>query len=153
MTTKSRPLGVVAISVFFLGAAVFASITGLSLLLPNSILNLVWRVNESSLTQFESMGVLYSAALLLGVAVSTCIAGIALLKGRKVGWWLALIIFLIEGAGNKLQLLFVNGSVIGDWMGLSITFLLVFYLTRTKVRNYFHEPVRNQFLLKLLDNK
>ncbi len=80
-------------------------------------------------------------------------AGVALLKGRKVGWWLALIIFLLEGAGNKLQLLFVNGSVIGDWIGLSITFLLASYLTRTQVRNYFHEPIHNQFLLRILNNK
>ena len=149
---ESAPFGVMAIGLFLVGASVFATITGLSLLLPNSILSVVWLLNESSLAQFESMGVLYSAALLLGVAIATCTAGIGLVRGRKAGWWFTLIIFLIEGAGNKLQLLFVNGSVVGDWVGLSITFLLAFYLTRTHVRNYFHEPIHNRFILKILDN-
>ena len=85
MTTKasSRPLGVTAIGIFLLGAAIFASITGVSLLLPNSFLHLVWRLNESSLQQFESMGIYSSAALLLGVAIVASIAGVTLLKVAK----------------------------------------------------------------------
>jgi hypothetical protein len=148
---SSRPFGVTAIGASLLAASVFASITGTSLLLPNSFLHLVWRLNESSLQQFESMGVYYSAALLLGVALLATIAGVNLIQSHKVGWWLAVITFLIQGAGIKLQLLFLNGSVIGDWIGLSITFLLVFYLTRRNVRHYFDEPIRNPVLLRILD--
>jgi hypothetical protein len=149
--TKTRPIGVAAIGVFFLGASVFALVTGSSLLLPNSILAVVWRLNESSLAQFESMGVMYSAALLLSVALATSVAGVALLKGRKVGWWLAVTLFLIMGAGDKLELLF--SGVICDWIGLSATVALLFYLTRTGVRQYFQEPIHNRFVLKILDNR
>jgi hypothetical protein len=149
-TESCRPLGVTAIGVFLLGAAVFASITGMSLLLPNSFIALVWRLNESSLRQFESMGIYSSAALLLSVAAVAIIAGVALLQGRKVGWWIALILFLIQGVGIKIQLQFLNGSMIGDWIGLSVVFLVVAYLSSHKIRKYFHEPIRNRFLLKIL---
>lgn len=129
-----RPRGFVAIGMFFLFGATMAAFAAVTLLKPATALDRLWVLNKTGHVQLASLG---EAAGLGFVVLSAlmCAAAVGWFRRRYWGWLLGTTIIAINAAGDL-----INGAR-GEWLkgavGVAIAGLLLFYMTRSGVRNYF----------------
>ncbi len=75
------------------------------------------------------------AILLLFLGAGTLVAGVGLLRRKRWAWWFAVVLFLINGAGDV-----VSAIVTGDWLrsaaGVVLCSVFVWSLNRPPVRRY-----------------
>jgi hypothetical protein len=129
-----RPRGFVAIGIFFLFGATIAAFAAVTLLKPGTALDRLWVLNKTGHVQLASLG---EAAGLGFVVLSAlmCAAAVGWFRRRYWGWLLGTTIIAINAADDL-----INGAR-GEWLkgavGVAIAGLLLFYMTRSGVRNYF----------------
>jgi hypothetical protein len=129
-----RPRGFVPIGAFFLFGATMAAYAAITLLKPGTLLDRLWILNKTGHAQLISLG--KSAGLgFVVLSVLMCAAAIGWLQRRRWGWLLGTTIIAINAVGDL-----ING-VRGEWLkgaiGVAIASLLLLYMTRNGVRNYF----------------
>jgi hypothetical protein len=129
-----RPRGFVPIGVFFLFGATMAAYAAITLLKPGTVLDRLWALNRTGHTQLASLG--KSAGLgFVVLSALMCAAAGGWFRRRYWGWVLGTTIIAINAAGDL-----ING-LRGEWLkgavGVTIAGLLLFYMTRSGVRNYF----------------
>jgi hypothetical protein len=129
-----RLRGFVPIGVFFLFGATMATYAAVTLLQPGTALDRLWALNKTGHAQLVTLG--KSAGLgFVVLAAVMCAASIGWFRRRHWGWALGVTIIAINAAGDL-----ING-VRGEWrkgaVGVTIAGLLLFYMTRRGVRNYF----------------
>jgi hypothetical protein len=130
---KSRPKGILIIGLFLLVAPVILVASAISLLVPGTVLDQMWVVNETGYRQMLPFrGFVGIGFLALGVVIG--LAGVGLLNGRKWGWWLTVIVFAVNGMGDAVR--FLMGDFLGGSIGLVVVALLLVYLTRPKVKDF-----------------
>ena len=96
----------------------------------------MWVVNETGYRQLVPFrGLVGIGFLALGVVIG--LAGIGLLNRRKWGWWLAVFVFAANGIGDVVR--FLMGDILGGIIGLVVACLILLYLTRPKVKQFFKE--------------
>ncbi|MFZ0686384.1 MAG: hypothetical protein WAM89_12645 [Terriglobales bacterium] len=129
-----RPRGFKPIGTFFLFGAAMAAYAAITLLEPGTVLDGLWALNKTGHAQLAQLG--NSAGL--GFALLSallCAASVGWFRRRYWGWRLGTIIIAINAAGDL-----INGAM-GEWLkgavGVTIAGLLLIYLTRSGVRNYF----------------
>jgi hypothetical protein len=111
--------------------AAYAAVT---LIKPGTVLDQLWVLNKTGHAQLAPLG---KGAGLGSVVLSTllCTAAIGWFRRRYWGWVLGTTIIVINAAGDL-----VNGAM-GEWLkgavGVAIAGLLLIYMTRSEVRNYF----------------
>ncbi len=133
---RTRPTGISIIGLFLLVAPVILVVSAISLLVPGTFLDQIWVVNETGYRQMLPFrGLVGIGFLALGVVIA--LAGIGLLKGRKWGWWLAVLVFAANGIGDGIR--FLLGDFLGGSIGLVVVALILFYLTRPKVQDFFKD--------------
>jgi hypothetical protein len=130
----ARPLGFVPIGIFFFFATSMASLAAITLGWPGTFLDRAWELNKTGHAQLAPLGRIL--ALPFGMlAVFAFVNGIAWFKRRRWAW--------ITGvAGIAVNLLGdVVNMVIGEWwkgaVGVVVAGLLLIYMTRPSVRQYF----------------
>jgi hypothetical protein len=129
-----RPRGFIPIGIFFLFGASMAAYASVTLLKPGTALDALWVLNRSGHTQLASLG---TGARLGFMVLSTllCATSVGWFRRRYWGWFLGTTIVAINATGDL-----ING-VMGEWLkgavGVAIAGLLLFYMTRVGVRNYF----------------
>jgi hypothetical protein len=129
-----RPRGFAAIGAFFVFGATTASYAAVTLLKPGTVLDRLWVLNKTGHAQLASLG---KGAGLGFVVLSAllCAAAVGWFQRRYWGWILGVTIIAINAAGDL-----INGMM-GDWLkgavGVAIAGLLLFYMARSGVRNYF----------------
>lgn len=130
--TRHSPLGVRAISLFFVFGATMSALAAALLLFPGTALDELWRINPRGHAGFAAMG--WFAVLLLAALCAACaLVAAGLWRRRKFGYWGALLMLGINLAGDTL-----NAFVLRDWrtlIGLAIGGLMIGYLLT--VRNMF----------------
>ena len=131
MIHKSRPLGVMLLSLFFTFGALMSGLAAVMLLFPHSILEPLWRLNPRAREGFAAMGAW--AVLLMGVvSIASTTAAVGLWRLARWGYWTALAILIINVIGDT-----VNVWITWDWrtlIGLSIGGAMIAYLvTRRRV--------------------
>ena len=105
----------------------------MSLLFPGSFLEPMWRLNPRAHEAFQGMN---GAVLLLGVVCVACAsAAIGLWRGRRWGYLVALSLLIFNLIGDTAN--FLLGIEPRAIIGLPIVALLLFYLSRKSVRNFF----------------
>jgi hypothetical protein len=129
-----RPRGFVPIGVFFLFGATMAAYAAVTLLKPGTALDRLWALNKTGHLQLATWG--KSAGLGFVVLSALMFAtAIGWFRRRYWGWLLGTAIIGINATGDL-----ING-VMGEWLkgavGVAIAGLLLFYMTRVGVRNYF----------------
>jgi hypothetical protein len=129
-----RPQGFVPIGVFFLFGATMAAYAAVTLLKPGTVLDRLWVLNQTGHAQLASLG----KGVALGFVVLSalmCAAAVGWFRQRYWGWVLGTTIIAINATGDL-----INGAR-GEWLkgavGVTIAGLLLFYMTRSGVRNYF----------------
>jgi hypothetical protein len=129
-----RPRRFVPIGVFFLFGATMAAYAAVTLLKPGTVLDRLWALNKTGHAQLASLG---KGAGLGFVVLSAllCAAAVGWFQRRYWGWVLGTTIIALNAAGDL-----ING-VMGEWLkgavGVAIAGLLLIYMTRSEVRNYF----------------
>jgi uncharacterized membrane protein (UPF0136 family) len=131
---SNRPIGVFVVSLFLFAGTGIAAVTGFSLLWPGTFVDRLWTLNPAAYAEFASLGRV-SGILLLVLGAATTIAGVSMLKGRRWGWMLAVVLFAINATGNAVRLF--GSERLKNGVGLLIVGGFLFYLTRPETRNYF----------------
>ena len=129
-----RPRSITALAIFFGIATVISFTSFVSLLVPGSPLEPMWRLNPKARDAFERMGRV-APALLAAVCMACGLAAMGLWNRKPWGYRLAvglLIVNLVGDIGNVL--LGVEPRAI---VGVPIVAGLLVFLARKQVRSYF----------------
>jgi hypothetical protein len=132
---QSRPKTIPVVAAFLLAATFIASVVGVSLLLPNRLLDLLWKLNPEGAALFHSIGPV-SGVFLLALAVGTFAAARGLLAGRRWAWWFSVALFAIDACGNVVSY-FLMRDAIRSATGAMISSAFLIALCRPVVRHYF----------------
>ena len=132
---QSRWSGLDVIVIFLIFATVMAATVGLALLFPGHLLDAMWRLNPEARTAFEGMGRL-SSVLLFVVGAVAAGAAVGILRRRKLGWWLAVVLFSVNAVGDAVSV--IQGRIWQGLFGVLISALFLAYLLRPSVRAQFN---------------
>jgi hypothetical protein len=128
------PRGFVLLGAFFLFGATMAAYAAVTLIKPGTALDSLWVLNKTGHAQLASLG----KAVGLGfAALSTLMFAAAFGWFRRYywGWVLGTTIIGVNAAGDLLN--FTRGEHLKGAVGVAIAGLLLIYMTRSGVRNYF----------------
>jgi hypothetical protein len=129
-----QPRGFLAIGVFFVFGATMAAYAAVTLLKPGTILDVLWALNKRGHAGLVLLG--RGAVLLFAVlSVLLGLAAAGWFRRKYWGWMLGVTIVAINATGDLIN------AVMGEWLkgavGVVIAGLLLIYMTRAEVRNYF----------------
>ena len=130
----NRPRGFAAIGAFFVFGATMAAYAAVTLAKPGTFLDALWVLNKRGHARLILLG--RGAVLLFAVlSVLLGMAAVGWFRRKYWGWILGVTIIAINATGDL-----ING-VMGEWLkgvvGVAIAGLLLIYMTRPTVRNYF----------------
>jgi hypothetical protein len=129
-----RPATPMVAGVFFAVATGITAVTGISLLLPGSILDAMWRIKPDEHEQLLSAGVPAPVGFCCLSAIMA-ITSIGAFLRRRWAWWLAIMVFIINGIGDAIRA--ALGAAVEGVVGVSAVALILFWLTRPCVRATF----------------
>lgn len=130
----SRPGSILVVATFLAVAAFIAFVVSAALLFPGSPAQHLWKLNEPAHVQFQSMGRV-SPALLLLLSAASASACAGLLQGRRWAWWLACGIFAANGFGDAVTLPFTH-DLVRSGSGLLVAGAFLFVLLRPSAQAF-----------------
>ena len=129
-----RPIGITALSIFFLFGACASFLSFVSLFWPGSFLEPMWRLNPRARVAFGGMGVW--AVVLMGAVCAACVtAAVGLWRGARWGYQLACALLAINLLGDITNA--VTGTEPRAAIGIPIALALLAYLLSRRVRRFF----------------
>ena len=129
-----RPRGFIPIGAFFLFGATMSGYAAITLLKPGTVLDRLWVLNKTGHAQFASLGKGAGFGFIV-LSALLCSASVGWFKRRYWGWALGTTIVAFNAAGDLVNL--VIGEHLKGAVGVAIAGLLLIYMTRTEVRNFF----------------
>jgi hypothetical protein len=132
--SESRPWGITALSIFFLAGAAVSLIASVSLLLPNSFLKALWRINPRAHENLSSLG-LWSVLLLVTVSMFCAAASFGLWWTSRWGYRLAVGLITVNLIGDVANVLL--GTEPRAIVGVPVAAAILFYLLSRRVRRLF----------------
>lgn len=135
---KHRPPGVAALSIFFMAGSAICLIASLTLLLPNSFVEPMWRLNPRARAGFAVLG-MWAIILLFTVGISCAAAAIGLWRGARYGHTIAFVLIAVNLAGDILNTLL--GTEPRAIVGVPIALAILIYLASNRVRLFFRNSV------------
>ena len=133
-TEPKRPRGFAAIGTFFLFSATMAAYAAATLLNPGTVLDRLWALNKTGHAQLAALGKGVGLGFVV-LSVLLCAASVGWFRRRYWGWFLGTAIIAINAAGDLVNL--AMGEHWKGAVGVTIAGLLLFYITRREVRDYF----------------
>jgi len=136
MTTNSenRPVGITALSIFFLFGTTASFLSFVSLLFPGSFLEPMWRLNPRAREGFAGMGV-WAVVLMCAVCVACTSAAVGLWRGARWGYWIAVVLLAINLLGDIANV--VTGIEPRAAVGIPIVLAILAFLMSRRVRRFF----------------
>ncbi len=134
-----RPQGFTAIGAFFLFGATMAAYAAVTLLKPGTVLDKLWVLNKTGHAQLATLGKGTGLGFVVLSALS-CAASVGWFRRRCWGWVLGTTIIAINAAGDLVNLLI--GEHLKGAVGVTIAGLLLIYMIRPEVRNYFRTRMK-----------
>lgn len=132
--TKARPVGVVALVMLFAIGTCASFLSAVSLTFPGSFLEPIWRLNPNARAGFSSIGA-WAIVLMIGVCIACTLTAIGLWCGRRWGYWLAVVMLLVNLGGNIVNV--ISGTEPGAIIGIPIVGAILAYLLRKRTRLHF----------------
>lgn len=130
----ARPRGFFPIGAFFVFGATMAAYAAVTLLKPGTFLDVLWALNKAGHTGLLALG--KSAAVLFVVLCAGMVAAsVGWFRRRRWGWMIAIAIVAINMVGDIMN--FGTGEPLKGAVGVLIAALLLIYMARPTVRNYF----------------
>jgi hypothetical protein len=130
------PAGFFPLGVFFFFGSLMAAFAAITLLKPGTLLDQAWNLNMSAHEQMLPLGRVVGIPFIV-LAVVLFLAGIGWFRRRYWGWVLGVSVIGINLAADITH--FFLGDRLKSGVGVVIASLLLFCLTREKVRGYFLE--------------
>jgi hypothetical protein len=133
---EKRPFGITILSALVLIVSFIALAVGISALIPGTPLDALWNIKNSFPAGFQTTlnGKIFgSFILILGIIMLTSAYG--LIKGNKIAWWIVLTVFTINLTADIISV--IIGKGIDNISGIIIVGVLLVYMTRPSVKNYF----------------
>lgn len=130
---QKRPLGIAALSIFFLVGSLISFTAGLSLLVPR-FLEPIWRLNPHGHEGLLRIG-LWGVVLLFGASAFCAAAAIGLWRRARWGHIVAIGLITINLLSDLVNA--ILGTEPRAIVGVPIALALLFYLMTRRVRNYF----------------
>src|SRR3954454_14264235 len=97
------PIGVKLLVAFFVFGACACTVTIAALLVPGSLLDAVWKVNPDAKAGFSEMGTPLALLLMVVVGGGCALSAIGLARRTAWGRWLAIVILVVNLAGDLLN--------------------------------------------------
>lgn len=135
----ARPRGFLPIGMFFVFGATMAAYAALTLLRPGTFLDELWALNKQAHIQLAALGRIAAIPFTI-VSIALACAAVGWFRRRRWGWVLGTSIIAVNAAGDVVNL--AIGEHLKGTVGIIIAGLLLFYLTRPGVRNYFDQTSR-----------
>jgi hypothetical protein len=129
-----RPKGFFALAVFFFIAGTMATFAAVTLLHPGTFLDRAWALNPDAHAQMLPLGKIVGAPFIV-LAITLFLAGVGWIRRRYWGWLLGVSVIAINLAADITH--FFLGDRMKSAVGMVIASLLLLYMTRPAVRNYF----------------
>ena len=131
---EARPIGISALSLFFLFGAGASFVSFISLLFPGSFLDPVWQLNPRAHAGLSGMG--GWAVILMGAVCLACaLAAVGLWRGARWGYWLAVSLLAINLLGDVLNVFL--GTEPRAVIGIPIALAILAFLMSRRVRRFF----------------
>jgi hypothetical protein len=134
----ARPVGITALSMFFVIGAAISFTASMSLLRPNSFLESMWRLKPHGRIGLEGMG-WWGILLLLAVSVPCALAAVGLWRGTRWGHRIAVTLIAINLIGDVVNT--VTGVEPRAIVGVPIASGILLYLFRKRVRLFFRTSI------------
>lgn len=152
---RHRPTGVTILGVLFVIAGAFSLLGGLSTLVaipfvanvnPNVINDELQLNGQQPLTPSEQTAFAQGSgsiltvlgALLIPLGIASLVVAYGLFKGKRWAWSVAVVLSIIGLVVNVISLVTSNmGAIAGALVGIAINGLVLYYLSRRNVKEYF----------------
>ena len=132
----ARPRGFVPTGVFFIFGATMAAYATITLLLPGTFLDALWALNPHGHAELAPFGKIAAPAFMI-LSASLVATAVGWFRRRHWGWLWGISIIAINAAGDLVNL--ARGETLKGATGAVIAGLLLIYMTRPNVRNYFRK--------------
>lgn len=132
--SETRPIGITALSVFFLFGAAASFLSFVSLLFPGSFLEPMWRLNPRAREGFAGIGA-WAVVLMCVVSVACGLASIGLWRGTRWGYWMAVALLCVNLLGDITNVLL--GIEPRAVVGIPIVLAILIFLMSRRVRRFF----------------
>jgi|GEM_PF-2383779 len=132
---EKRPKGVTVMSLLVFIIAAIALIVGISVLVVGTPLDILWTIKPSFSPSIRGtmIGIIFGVFVMI-IGFILLASSYGLLKGNKIAWWAVAILFGVNALGDLISLIMGNIQSIS---GVIIVGILLVYMTRPHVRNYF----------------
>jgi hypothetical protein len=134
MTTDKRPAGFVPLGVFFFFAATMATYAAVTLLFPGTSLDHLWALNRTGHAQLARFGKIMALPFAI-LALIALVSGMGWFKRRRWAWVVGVSGIAFNLAGDLINM--IIGEFWKGAAGVGIAALLLTYMTRRSVRDYF----------------
>ncbi len=131
---KTRPLGVAALSIFFLAATLITIVAAISLLFPNGFLEPIWKLNPRGRAGLGAIG-LWAVLLFSIVGLACAVAALGLWQVHWWGYFTAITVLSLNLFGDLFNV--ISGIEPRAAIGIPIVVLIIVYLLRPRVRRFF----------------
>jgi hypothetical protein len=138
---SQRPVGIIALCIFFSAGALISFTAGVSLLIPGSFLEPMWRLNPRGHEGLVHMGS-WAPVLLFAASLSCAAAAAGLWRRARWGHRVAVTLIAINLLSSVANTLL--GTEPRAIVGIPIALGLVLYLLSKRVRNYFATSGRSE---------
>lgn len=139
LKSETRPIGITALSIFFLFGAAASFVSAASLLFPGSFLEPMWRLNPRARQGLTGMGV-WAIVLMCAVCVACASAAAGLWRGARWGYRLALALLAINLLGDIVNV--VLGTEPRAAVGIPVVVAILAFLMSRRVRRFFASSAR-----------
>ena len=129
-----RPIGITALSLFFLFGAGASFVPFISLLFPGSFLEPIWRLNPRARAGLGGMGV-WAVILMGSVWLACALAAVGVWRGARWGYWLAVFLLTINLLGDILNVFL--GTEPRAVIGIPIALAILAFLMSQGARRFF----------------
>ncbi|MDP4150510.1 MAG: hypothetical protein Q8927_07505 [Bacteroidota bacterium] len=124
-----------AIGYFLILACLILVVAGISLFWPQTFWSQIWSFKEEEFRQMLPYRVLFGSGFWL-LAIVMGMAAIGWFRRRRRGWLMTIGIFVVNGLSDGARMF--SGSVLEGAIGVSVTSIIIYYLTRPAVRAEFN---------------
>jgi uncharacterized membrane protein (DUF2068 family) len=154
---RNRPTGVTILGVLFVIAGAFSLLGGIATLVavpfvsnvnPN-VINDEFQLNgqqqppltsseQTALAQGSGSILTALGALLIPLGIASLVVAYGLFKAKRWAWYAAVVLSIIGLVVNIISLVTSNmGAIAGALVGIAINGIVLFYLSRRNVKEYF----------------
>ncbi len=132
--SKTRPIFITALSIFFSFGGVVSFLSFISLLFPGSPLEPMWRLNPRAHEGFTDLG-LWAIVLMFVVCAACVLAAVGLWRGTRWGYWLAVVLLAVNLLGDIANV--VLGIEPKAAVGIPIVVVVLAFLMSKGARHFF----------------